>query len=170
MFFFAPSDSRFQIVVSQPNIVLSTIHQWKDDLFSFQISNGPLWLVLWSRVTYEFVFNTLLSGSDINECLEGDFCFTSGECVTRTGPISVFVRRATGAPLTGRPAKVWHQTWCTAIIKLPFLTKHVEKCYSVTVLFSATLNLDLWPCHQGVVSISPMWNVLSFSDGMILLV
>uniref|UniRef100_A0A673JVT8 Latent-transforming growth factor beta-binding protein 4-like n=1 Tax=Sinocyclocheilus rhinocerous TaxID=307959 RepID=A0A673JVT8_9TELE len=32
-----------------------------------------------------FVFNTLLSGSDINECLEGDFCFPSGECVNTDG-------------------------------------------------------------------------------------
>ncbi len=38
-FFLPPLDSRFQIVVAQPNMVLSqqTINQWKAYLFSFQV-------------------------------------------------------------------------------------------------------------------------------------
>ncbi len=51
----------FQVVIFRTNIVLSqqTIHQWKAYLFSSHMmykyqfkKNWPLWLVLWSRVTY----------------------------------------------------------------------------------------------------------------------
>ncbi len=63
-FFLHPQMPDFQSVVSQPNIafipcMVQTIHQWKVDLYSFQMMNKskfrrnwPLWLVLWSRDTY----------------------------------------------------------------------------------------------------------------------
>ncbi len=52
---------RLQIFISQPNII-QTIHQWKDYSFSFHMmqksqfqKNGPLWLVLCSRVSHAVI-------------------------------------------------------------------------------------------------------------------
>ncbi len=52
-FFWAPSVPDFQIVVSQTNIVYpNKTHQWKAYLFFHTSQCWPLWLVLFSRVTF----------------------------------------------------------------------------------------------------------------------
>ncbi len=61
LIFFAPSDYRFSnsCISAKYCPILTNIDQWKAYLFSFQMmytsqfsKNWPLWLVLWSLVTY----------------------------------------------------------------------------------------------------------------------
>ncbi len=96
-------------------------------------------------------FNTLLSGSDINECLEGDFCFPSGECVNTDGSYKCVCAQgyrsaANGTSCQGMTPDVIHAQPRYFL----FLTKRVGKCYGVTG------ELRFGPCHQGVVLISAM--------------